>query len=389
MASASAKWSRAPSACAAWLRSRASSRIRSATSGPICFDASHAARRVAVSSLVRRISAIALSSTRRPSICAAEVVEGRLDARSRARRWRGGGRPAPGGARRRRGAGRAGGGAADRRRRDDRVACRAHRGEASRRRRGTRAGRARRRCGARRPRATTGCSTPTTLRPARARAGAAGPRVSATSSAGERSFTVGILSVERMPRRRSAAAMTARAWRASGSSTIWPSNAMAAWPPRHRVVVGGEQAAGPVELLGRRRERPVGQRDLGRVDAELAPVAERPALGGVGEEVVLGVEAGDDLVDRGHAGQPGRQRHPGPGVEHLGAAERAHAAHVGDVVLGAEVRDRDRRHEQLAGPVDAERALDARRARAGGRGRRRRARRRRCRAARASRASGR
>ena len=93
---------------------------------------------------------------------------------------------------------------------------------------------------------------------------------------------------------------------------------MAAWPPRHRVVVRGDQASGPVELLGRRRERPVGQRHLRRVDAELAPVAERPALGGVGEEVVLGVEVGDDLVDRGHAGQPGRQRHPGPGVEHLG-----------------------------------------------------------------------
>ena len=49
---------------AAWLRSRASSRTRSATSAPICFDASHAARRSAASSLVRRISAMALSSTR-------------------------------------------------------------------------------------------------------------------------------------------------------------------------------------------------------------------------------------------------------------------------------------------------------------------------------------
>ena len=42
----------------------------------------------------------------------------------------------------------------------------------------------------------------------------------------------------------------------------------------HGIVVGREQAPGPVELLGRRGERAVGQRDLGGVDAELAPVAD-------------------------------------------------------------------------------------------------------------------
>ena len=49
--------------------------MRSATSGPICFDASHAARRSAASSLVRRISAIALSSTRRPSIVPRKLLK--------------------------------------------------------------------------------------------------------------------------------------------------------------------------------------------------------------------------------------------------------------------------------------------------------------------------
>ena len=53
----------------------------------------------------------------------------------------------------------------------------------------------------------------------------------------------------------------------------------------HGIVVGREQAPGPVELLGRRGERPVGERDLGGVDAELAPVAEGAPVGGVGEEV--------------------------------------------------------------------------------------------------------
>ena len=51
------------------------------------------------------------------------------------------------------------------------------------------------------------------------------------------------------------------------------------------IVVGREQAPGPVELLGRRGERAVGQRDLGGVDAELAPVADGASEGGVGEEV--------------------------------------------------------------------------------------------------------
>ena len=94
--------------------SRASSRMRSATSAPICFDASHAARRVVdvvagAQDLGDRVVVDA------PAVdLAPEVVERRLDARPRARRSRGAGRPAPGGARRRRGARRAGGGAAGR-----------------------------------------------------------------------------------------------------------------------------------------------------------------------------------------------------------------------------------------------------------------------------------
>ena len=43
--------------------------------GPICLAAFHAARRSAGSSLVRRISAIVLSSTRRPSICPRKLLK--------------------------------------------------------------------------------------------------------------------------------------------------------------------------------------------------------------------------------------------------------------------------------------------------------------------------
>ena len=145
-------------------------------------------------------------------------------------------------------------------------------------RRGTRGGRARPRCGARRPPATTGCSTPTTPRPARPRAVAAGLRGRRRGSAGDRA-----VSPARGDRSRSGSLRTRRprprARRGRGGRAArrpsGPRTRSAASPPGHGLVVGREQAPGAVDLLGRRRERPVGQRDLGRVDAELAPVAER------------------------------------------------------------------------------------------------------------------
>ena len=66
-ASESAKWSRDPTARAASLRSRASSRTRPATAAPTCFDASHARRRNPPSTLARRMSRMALSATGAPS----------------------------------------------------------------------------------------------------------------------------------------------------------------------------------------------------------------------------------------------------------------------------------------------------------------------------------
>ena len=44
---------------------------------------------------------------------------------------------------------------------------------------------------------------------------------------------------------------------------------------RDGTVVGSEEPTGAVDLLGRRRERLVGERNLRRVDAELAGVSER------------------------------------------------------------------------------------------------------------------
>ena len=179
--------------CAASLRSRASSRIRSATS------ATDLLRRLPRARRRRRVVARAQDLGDRVVVdalavdLAAEVVERRLDRASRARRSRGGGRPAPGGARSascstsswRRSSGSSA----------STTASRASRTAAKRERVGEElaARRARRRCGARRPRARSGCSTPTTPRPARARAGAAGPRGRRRARRGRGRVTGGIL----------------------------------------------------------------------------------------------------------------------------------------------------------------------------------------------------
>ena len=222
---------------AASLRSRASSRMRSATSGPICFDASHAARRSSASSLVRRISAISLSSTRRPSMVPRKLLNidsTAVSSSTMARRRSAGtwwGTNASWSRSSWRGAERIGAGIAG-----DVVAGGADCGERRRGRRGSRGGRARRRCGAPRPRATTGCSTPTTPRPARPRAVGGGLRCRRRARREARHGGSLRRRTERRGRRRASqlrgrrAASTARAWRASGSSTICPSNAIAASP---------------------------------------------------------------------------------------------------------------------------------------------------------------
>ena len=88
--------------------------------------------------------------------------------------------------------------------------------------------------------------------------------------------------------------------------------------PRRGGVVGGQEAAGAFDLLGRRRERAVGERNLGRVDAELAAgiPSERPSRG-IGRKPVVVTECGDDLIDRENAGDPCRQRDARAGVEDL------------------------------------------------------------------------
>ena len=103
----------------------------------------------------------------------------------------------------------------------------------------------------------------------------------------------------------------------------------------------------------------MGERHLRRVDAELAAVADRAPDRGVGQERVVVAEPADDLVEREDARDPGRQRDARPRVEHLGARLGAHAAHVGDEVLGAEVARGHRRAEELAHRVDAARGLHA------------------------------
>ena len=136
---------------------------------------------------------------------------------------------------------------------------------------------------------------------------------------------------------------------------------MAAEPSATARVVGREQAAGPVELVARRGEGPVGPGHLGGVDAELAPIAQRATDGGIGPEAVLVGQVRDHLVDGEGPGEPGRQGHPGPGVEDLGALGRADAPQVGDVVLGPEVGGVDAGvGGDLVGPLHTRRRLQAR-----------------------------
>src|SRR5262245_42176449 len=101
-------------------------------------------------------------------------------------------------------------------------------------------------------------------------------------------------------------------------------------------VERGEQAAGRVHLFVGGAEGLRGQGDLGRVDAELARVAEGAGFAGFGAEPVAVAEVDRDHVERGDAGQAGGHRHVGAGPGDLGVARRADAAQVGDVVLGAE-----------------------------------------------------
>ena len=280
VASARAKWSRAPSSLRGLVAQ--AGRARGCGRRPRDRSASTPPTRRVARRRRRWCAGSRRSRCRRrgwPSIVAPEVVERRLDAWSRARRWRGGGRRAPGGARSAswsRSSWRRSSGSASATPRAGRCVPRSPR-RSARRRRGMRGGRARQRCGARPPRATTGCSTPTTTRPARARAdGAAlrGRRRARTGSHGRDRRSDGHRAELYEG---SAAAMTARAWRARGSSTIWPSNAIAASPRATASSYAARRRRGPVELLGRRRERPVGQRDLRRMDAELAPVSEGAA----------------------------------------------------------------------------------------------------------------
>ena len=265
-------------------------------------------------------------------------------------------------------------------------------------------GRARPRCAGRPPPTTTGCSTPTTPRPARPRAVGARLRCGRRGQREARARRDSREVAEPDPWRDGtggAESTIGAARRGSGGSGRGEDGAGVAGQglvdhlplegdrglaPGHGLVVGGEQAPGPVELLGRRREGAVGQRDLGGVDAELAPVADGAPEGGVGEEVVLGVELGDDLVDGEDAGEPGRQRDAGPRVQDLGPSRRAHTAQVGDEVLGAEVPRPPPVGAGAPAPARPPRHSPDRRARAGARGRHVRARRPRCRAVPATRA---
>ena len=76
-----------------------------------------------------------------------------------------------------------------------------------------------------------------------------------------------------------------------------------------RVVVGGDQPPGAVDLFGCRREDPVREGDLRRVDAQLPRIAERAPDTRVGNERVLVVERRDRLIGDEHAGEARREYH--------------------------------------------------------------------------------
>ena len=148
---------------AASFRSRASSRTRSATSPPTCFDASHAARRVAgvvarAQDVEDRVVVDALAVD-----LAAERVERGVDLRPRARRCGGEARRRSGAGRRRRGARRAGGRRAARTGPPSLRAARLRRRHPGRP--AARAAPARFVPADRPPRATRGCWSPTRPRP--------------------------------------------------------------------------------------------------------------------------------------------------------------------------------------------------------------------------------
>ena len=87
---------------------------------------------------------------------------------------------------------------------------------------------------------------------------------------------------------------------------------------------------GPVDLLGRRREDPIGQLDLRGVDGPLALVAEGGGPTGAVQEAVGVVEVAERAVDGPDAVGPTGHQHPGEAVVPLVARiVRVQAADVG------------------------------------------------------------
>lgn len=107
---------------------------------------------------------------------------------------------------------------------------------------------------------------------------------------------------------------------------------------RRCVVVGSEQASRSVDVGIARDERRVGNGDLGRVDTELACVAEIASLLGFDPIPSIVAEVGDDLIDHRNAGEASGEHDAGSCVVHLVVGLGSNAAHVGDVVLRTEVR---------------------------------------------------
>ncbi len=112
---------------------------------------------------------------------------------------------------------------------------------------------------------------------------------------------------------------------------------------RRRFVVGGQKASGTIEIVHARNEGSVGDLDLGRVDTQLPYISEIAGRFRLSPKHNLVAEVRDDLIDDRDSGKTSGEHGPGSGVGHLEVGRRADASHVGDVVLGSEVRADDAR----------------------------------------------
>ena len=148
-----------------------------------------------------------------------------------------------------------------------------------------------------------------------------------------------------------------------------PSGPRNRWPPRHarsplrRRPGAGGRARSP-RVTARRRDWRAAPATGGCRACRRSRSSDRPRRrrGSASSSP----NAADDLVEGEDARDPRRQRDARPRVEHLGARLGAHATHVGDEVLGAEVARGHRRARGTRAPRRRRARSRRRRRRAGG-----------------------